>query len=107
MATGPEQRLALDSAEKSLADLVDGLVPTDNNGKPLILISCAAAELVPTKQYGNVTVGPIVVKRWITDGDDDHVLSQIHNTQRLCERAVAEDRETVHNMIRQSEQGRV
>lgn len=105
----PQQKQALEQASRTATAEV---VPVDENGWPLTKIQAAAAELVPTKQYGNVTVGPIMVSRWVRDGEadekvrDEKLLEQIHRTQSLAERAVAEDRETVHNMIRQSEQGR-
>lgn len=81
--------------------------PIDGQGNRLVQISCGAAELVPTRQYANITVGPIGIKRFVTDGDDDHLLKEIEKTQKLCEMAVSSDRETVHNAIRQSEQGRL
>jgi hypothetical protein len=100
-----QQKLTQQQSElKSFGD--DG-IPQDENGWPLVQISCAASELVPTKQFSNVTIGPIVVKRYIKDGSDEYLLGEIHKTQSMCEKAVAEDRETVHNMIRQSEQGRL
>lgn len=82
-------------------------VPKDAFGTPLVEISCAAAELVPTVQYGNVTLGPIIVRRWVTDGTDEHLMEQIRETQKLCEAAVAEDRQTVQALLRQSESGRL
>lgn len=81
--------------------------PVDDTGKPMIQISCAGAELIPTRQYANVTIGPIVVKRWIVDtGNDIDLRSEIKATQTLCEEAVAEDRQSVHALIRQSDGGR-
>lgn len=70
------------------------------DGVPMVKISCAATELVPTVQYGNVTVGPVVVTRFIPDGDPDHIKAWIKHTQELTENAVSEDRETVHALMR-------
>lgn len=80
--------------------------PLDESGRPMIQISCAAAELIPTRQYANVTIGPVAVKRWIVDNGDDNLKEEIKKTQALCEEAVAEDRQTVHALIRQSDGGR-
>lgn len=87
--------------------------PLDETGKPMIQISCAAAELIPTRQYANVTTGPIVVKRWIPvdfKGFSEEEIScmkfAVKQMQEVCEAAVAEDRQTVHALIRQSDGGR-
>jgi hypothetical protein len=75
--------------------------PRDIRGMPAIKITCAAAELVPTVQYGNVTVGPISVTRFVVDLDDDEdLLKQINRTQAICEQAVAEERKTVQILMR-------
>ena len=101
---GPQQKLALDQGNKnSEVDPVPGMV----------LISCAAAELIPTVQYGNVTVGPVSVKRWVpvdfkgfTEDELNSMKLAARQIQSICEEAVAEDRETVHALTRQSQQGR-
>lgn len=100
---GPEMKLAREQAEKTS---FDEPIILDSKGLPLIQISCAAAELIPTKQYGNVTVGPIVVKRYVEDNGIDDLKIQIKATQELCEEAVSDDRESVHAFIRQSTEGR-
>lgn len=98
-----EIKLARDEGAKNF-DIDD--IPVGINGKPLISVQCAAAELVPTIQFGNVVVGPVVVKRYVEDIDDNYLKLKIKKNQELCEEAVAEDRKTVHDLIRQSEQGR-
>jgi hypothetical protein len=105
-ASGPEMRSARNEGMKNLecepySDPFVGL-----NGKPLVRISCAAAELIPTVQYGNCGVGPVGVIRYIEDNGVDGIKQGIKETQELCEEAIAEDRKTVHAMTRQSEQGR-
>lgn len=104
MNEGPQLKLAREQGELKSFD--ESEIPKDSNGKPLVQISCAAAELIPTKQYGNCTVGPIVVKRYVIDNGFDDLRKEIKKTQELCEEAVAEDRQSVHAFIRQSEQGR-
>src|ERR1039457_7736659 len=83
-----------------------GFAPVDETGLPMIQISCAATELIPTRQYANCTVGPVVVKRWIPDMGVDNLKNEIKKTQILCEEAVAEDRQSLHALIRQSDGGR-
>lgn len=87
--------------------------PVDETGRPMIQISCAATELVPTRQYANVTVGPIVVKVWIPinfNGFNDEEVSSIKRAtkevQEICEDAVADERKTLHNLISQSTNGK-
>lgn len=85
----------------------------DVNEKNLIQISCAAAELIPTVQYGNVTIGPVVAKVWVpldfkgfTEDEKASIKLAVRETQSICEEAVAEDRQTVHALTRQSTEGR-
>lgn len=82
------------------------IAPVDSQGNPMTTITCAAAELIPTRQYANVTVGPIVVTRHIPDIGDDNLREEISKTQILCEEAVAEERKSLHALIRQSDSGR-
>lgn len=103
-ANGPEMRLVRDESEKKV--MPEPEILYGSNGKPLAQVSCGAAELIPTVQYGNVSVGPIIVKRWVEDDGDDDLKKKVRATQELCEEAVAEDRKTVHVLTRQSEQGR-
>jgi hypothetical protein len=70
-----------------------------------IQISSAAAELVPTRQYANVDIGPITIKKTIED--DANVKEEIVKIQTLCEEIVSEDRDSVHKLLRQSEGGRL
>lgn len=103
-AEGPQMRMARDEGVKLIenSDVHLGI-----NGKPLVKITCSAAELIPTVQYGNCSVGPIVVQRFVEDtGDDKNLKNEIRSTQSLCEEAVAEERQTVHALTRQSTEGR-
>lgn len=70
-----------------------------------IQISGAAAELIPTRQYANCTVGPITIKKVISD--DANLRDEIVKIQSLCEDIVSEDRDSVHKLLRQSEGGRI
>lgn len=101
---GPALKAARENGEKNV---VDQEILLGSNGLPLIKISCASAELIPTVQYGNVTVGPISVQRYVEDTRDIKDLkNEIKITQEVSEAAVAEDRQTVHALTRQSTEGR-
>jgi hypothetical protein len=106
----PQLKLAREEGEKNI---VEHDIPLDPNGRPFIRISSAAAELIPTVQYGNVTVGPAAVVVWVpfgfkgfNDEEKDSIKIAIRETQSLCEEAIAEDRQTVHALTRQSTEGR-
>lgn len=100
-----EMKLSRESSEK--ASMVENVAFIDNNGIPMTRITCSAAELIPTRSYANVSVGPIQVQRYVFATENDDIMNEIRATQALCEAAVAEERQTVHALIRQSEGGRV
>jgi|ERR1700722_1227868 len=100
--SGPQNKLALENGLKNTEDISF----IGSNGKPLVRISCAASELIPTVQYGNVNVGPVSVTRYFDDTTDDDLKKNIRLTQSICEEAVAEDRQSVHALTRQSTEGR-
>jgi hypothetical protein len=109
-AETPQLKLAREEGEKNL---VEQDIPLDPNGRPFIRISCSAAELIPTVQYGNVTVGPTSVVVWVpfgfkgfNDEETNSIKIAIRATQTLCEEAIAEDRQSVHALTRQSTEGR-
>ncbi len=99
-----EMKISRESSEK--ASLVENVVFVDNNGIPMTRITCSAAELIPTRQYANVSVGPIQVQRYVFATAFDDIKKEITETQKLCEEAVAEERQTVHDLLRQSDGGR-
>ena len=96
-------KLAREQAEKTNA--VEHDWPRDAFNTPMVKISCAAAELIATRQFSNVTVGPVQVTRFVTDGPDEVIQKEIQRTLALCEAAVAEDRQTVAELTRASAQG--
>ena len=74
-------------------------------GVPMVKISCAAAELVPTQQYGNCTIGPVQLTFFASaEGevmfDQKGIAAAISRGQSACEAAVAEDRQTVQILAR-------
>lgn len=42
-------------------------VPRDAAGKPLVRVGNGARETIPTVPYGNVTIGPAWVEKWVED----------------------------------------
>ncbi len=93
-----QMRTAREQAEKT--GVQDHEWPRDAFGSPMVKISCAAAELIPTAQFANITVGPIVVTRFVIDASEETLMEEIRRTQKLCEAAVTEDRQTLHEQIR-------
>lgn len=95
----PQQKLAREQAEQTNV-VGDHDWPRDAFGMPLVKISASAAELVPTVQYGNVTVGPVVVTRFCQGSTIEQIKAATAETQKIVEEAVASDRETVHALMR-------
>lgn len=94
-------KVARESSEKRAIEPVESSEWFAKDGVPMARITCAASELIPTRQYANVIVGPITVTRFVVDGDDDHLRVEINRTQSLCEEAVAEERKTLQGLLRQ------
>jgi hypothetical protein len=92
----PQLKLARD---RGIINLHDDEIVFDTDGIPLAQIYCSAFELIPTMEYGNVTCGPVIIKRYVKD--DENLRKEIVKTQEYCEKALAEDRKTVYALIRQ------
>jgi hypothetical protein len=106
---GPQQRAALADGERGGVSMKgnDFDWPRDIRGVPCIKITAAASELIPTVQYGNVTVGPITVTRFVPDLDDEaDLLAKINQVQSVCEQAVAGERKSIQALMRASAAGR-
>ena len=107
MEETPQMKLARESAEKrgnSTAEITSEGWP-HYDGVPMVKISCAASELIPTVQYGNATVGPVQVTCFATpDGQllfDSAALGKaIKSVQETCESACAEERQTIAALLR-------
>lgn len=41
--------------------------PVDSKGKPMVKVSNGAQEKIPTVQYGNITIGPATVTKFVED----------------------------------------
>lgn len=89
------------AAVEKLATAIERMgPPRDAFGTPLLRITGGASELVPTVQFGNATIGPVLVERFVADGDDESVQAEIHRLTSMVEKAVADDRQTLHEQIR-------
>jgi hypothetical protein len=76
------------------------VVPIGSNGLPMIEITVQASETVPVAQYANVVVGPIAIRRWIEDPQDDDALrAAVDHHQDLVEGIVSEDRDLVQQSV--------
>lgn len=96
-----QQKTARDAAERALTMAFAKVSwPTDAFGTPMVKITAGAAELVPTVQYGNATVGPVLIERFVPDGPDEVVKGELKRTMEMVENAVSEDRQTLHEQIR-------
>lgn len=74
--------------------------PRAVDGIPLIKIQAGASELVPTVQYGNVTVGPVLVTRFVDARTPEEIQVAVKQSQEIVEHAISEDRKTVHDLMR-------
>jgi len=61
------------SASRADTSQVEG-PPLTADGRPMVKIEMAAAELIPTGQFANVSVGPAKISWWI-DPTDDYPIS--------------------------------
>lgn len=79
--------------------------PTGQNGRPMAAISGSASELVPTKPYANVTIGPVQATRWVEDTLDDgeegeaEFKAKIDRLQETVEDIVAGQRTLVEDSL--------
>jgi hypothetical protein len=97
---GAQQRATLERVEKTnTIDEHDW--PRDVFGTPLLRVSVSQSELIPTAQYANVTLGPVQVVGFITDGPDEQVKEQLRRLRRLCDESIAEDRQTLYAELQQ------
>lgn len=76
--------------------------PTDTEGKPMVMISMSAQELVPTGNYANVTIGPATVVKFVEDGAEDEIREDILTlSTKIIEPALGERREAVLAALQQ------
>ncbi len=70
--------------------------PVDENGDPQVLISFASAEVVPTGNYANVTVGPASATKFIAvNGDKDELAKAISELAEPVEWALSHRRDQI------------
>lgn len=78
--------------------------PVDESGVPMVQISFTASELIPTGEYANVTIGPVTVTKFVPDGDDDALATQLNDLAALVESdCIAEQREIVVDSLQNAQ----
>jgi hypothetical protein len=103
MDEGPAQRAVMAQSTKTGSVMInadEAVWPRDEEGRPLHKISCGAAELIPTVQFGNATIGPVIVTTFVRATTDEELHAEINRVQAICERAVADERQTVAALMR-------
>lgn len=68
---------AMAQADKARASVDSESWPLGSNGQPMMKITMTAAELIPTGQYANVSVGPAQITAFVdqdrvVEGDDSY-----------------------------------
>lgn len=70
-----------------------------SNGKPMVKITFGASELIPTGDFANVVVGPVMVERYVED--DGKLADHLNETAEIVESdCIAEQRELVLNSLK-------
>jgi hypothetical protein len=82
--------------------------PVNSNGEPLVKIQVAAAELVPTGQYSNVSIGPVQITMWIDPDEKELDSKRLANiAQQVNQAAFVIEKDVVavqRNLVLQSMQ---
>lgn len=93
-ASDTKSRLQADhAANQGEKQSAIGGIPITADGRPMVLIEMAAAELIPTGQYANVSVGPAKISWWIdpladepiSDGEKQTVAKALNDIAEICE----------------------
>jgi hypothetical protein len=107
---------AMAQAEKVRATVDSDSWPRGTNGQPMMKITMTAAELIPTGQYANVSVGPAQVTAFIDTersvGDEGYFSSEERSTMAKALNELAEIVEgdvvaVQRNLVMESMQGQV
>ena len=70
-------------------------VPVDGKGVPLVKISFAAQELLPTGKFANITVGPASDEKYVPDGSQEDLAKAIHELAKPVEWALGHRRDEI------------
>lgn len=74
---------AIGNAERANSQQDSEGIPRAADGFPLVKISMAAAELIPTGQFANISIGPALIEWYIDPRDDEPITSdQLSNASR-------------------------
>ena len=69
--------------------------PVDAEGNPLVKISFATAELVPTGNFANVTVGPAQATKFVAVADKESLAREISDLAEPVEWALGHRRDQI------------
>ncbi len=67
-------------------------LPMGPNGKPMAIVMVSASNLVPTVQFGNITIGPVTIMRAVIDDGDESVINGARRAARIAEYVVGTER---------------
>ncbi len=58
--------------------------PVDENGRPMAIVIGSVKDLLPTVQFGNVTLAPTIM-RPVPNGTDEELINATREVQRMAE----------------------
>lgn len=73
--------------------------PTDRNGKPMVKVSNGAKETIPTVPYGNITIGPAYVERFVED-DPGKINDALRDCLIRAEVVLGEERDALLSKLK-------
>lgn len=76
-------------------------VPIGENNRPMAKVGNGAKETIPTVQYGNITIGPAYVEKYV---DDDHesITTGLQECLDAAEEILGSERDRILEQIRTS-----
>lgn len=92
-ASDKGSRAKADAATRRAESMEGEVVPLTADGRPMVNIQMSAAELIPTGQYANVSVGPAKISWWIdpqdpapiSDAEKQNVAKALNDIAEICE----------------------
>lgn len=78
--------------------------PTDDDGKPMALVSMGASEKIGLPQYSNVDIGPASVSRFVPDKPDE-IRDGLRMVLTIVEQVLAEERDAVVKAVNDAKAG--
>lgn len=75
--------------------------PCDENGKPLAKVSNGIKETIPTVPYGNVTLGPSYVEKYVVD-EPAAIRTGLHDCLLQAEVVLGDERDALLKKIKEA-----